>query len=396
MRTNKLSLALPLLVILTSSFATATGQNRKPILVIFHGVNETRDDMRDLAQTSYETKMYSRVIVIGYNWARDSIQESAPRIFDSLNNRFPNTSFVLMGHKEGGLISEWIARRVKSAESRVIRVVSMNSPFDGDEASPTTADLGHAKDIAPNSDTVRKLKGPPLNDVSSVQFIRLWQRENRTVRKESALSKPEENGSLVNQLIVRTKPYSPYEPRPGDPLTYDEQVLAAQEAFDREKNYEEAERLANLAIAEDPTRSNAYSLLGVIHWVQGNHRKSEQAYLAALRRNGMAQFFVARDNQDWGWLTVTGSTVSFVPNNRKYTYEGDRSNLFVDIVQAKFSNLTSLVRIFFKKETKVYFRPTGNGDRKKRDLQFYCLFLGESQEIAEARNGVMFDILTSR
>src|SRR5690242_20291839 len=79
----------------------AVSQTRKPILLLFHGVDENRDSMRELAQVSFDAGMFSKVVVIGYNWQHSKIAEDAPRIFGSVTYKFPDKDFVLLGSKEG-------------------------------------------------------------------------------------------------------------------------------------------------------------------------------------------------------------------------------------------------------------------------------------------------------
>ena len=85
--------------------------------------------------------------------------------------------------------------------------------------------------------------------------------------------------------------------------SYDELVQAARKAYDEDKNYEEAQRLLNLAINSNDSWFEAYSVLGVIYWLAGDLRKAEQAYLSALKRDGAADLYVVAD-RDWGWLSV--------------------------------------------------------------------------------------------
>src|ERR1051325_7635199 len=176
-----------LIVVICQSFTitSAQVQDDKPVLIIFHGVNESRDDMRALASASNETKMFAQVVVVGYDWKKNRIPVAAPRIFNSISNRFPNSNFVLIGNKEGGILAEWIASRVRTAENKIVRVITLNSPLNG-QTLKSDGEGAAIEDLQPDSEVLRLLKSPLVN-VRSLDFVRLWEKDNKWVDQEGAL-----------------------------------------------------------------------------------------------------------------------------------------------------------------------------------------------------------------
>src|SRR2546423_4845899 len=131
-RTARMTLLLAALMLLSPALYSSRAQvERKPVLVIFPGVAETSADLVKLGQAAADTGAFTEVVIASYDWKTDSMPDAAPRIFASLDRRFPGTHFVLLGNREGGLVAEWMATKVKGAEGRVARVVTLNSPLEG-------------------------------------------------------------------------------------------------------------------------------------------------------------------------------------------------------------------------------------------------------------------------
>lgn len=331
-------LALGLSLSLTA-VAFAEPQVEKPVLVIFHGAGETQDDMRSLAEASGRTGMFARVLVIGYDWSGSNIPTTAPRLFNSLSEAFPGASFVLLGNREGGLLAEWIATRVKASEGRVVRVITLNSPLDGDAGSESGPTIRAVPDLAPGSETIRLLKGSPVVDVSPVEFIRLWGKDDKRVSSESALSEPAGGETAASKVIVRTREYDPHEALP-------EMTAQAQKYFTG-RQYEQAVESGKAVLAVEPGDPKMNLVVGLSYYMLGlDSGGSEQAtemyrsslgYLSKALDAGFAVVIPAYHHHAElldqslcrGYITVTKSTFSFrstdsgghqfsVPSNRIY------------------------------------------------------------------------------
>lgn len=235
-----------------AGFPTEAQYNR-PILIVFHGAEQTREDMREIAKISYESKKFAQVLVIGYDWKTATIPDAAPKIFGSLSKKFQNSKFVLLGNKEGGLIAEWIATRVKAAEGKISRVITLNSPFEG--KGNTEASLGTGlKNLEPNSDTIRALKSDPLNDISAVDFLRLWEKGNSDVLQESAL-RALSGEVTTSRFIIRTKPFNPRE-------VFPEILAQAKKDFDSEQ-YSKVIEGCKYILKTEPKHLEANEYLGL-------------------------------------------------------------------------------------------------------------------------------------
>ena len=246
-------------------------QEYKPVLVVFHGTNETTADMDQFGKSALDTKMFFRVVVVRIDYGKYDVPTLSARIFKSLDATFPNMPFVLMGNGEGGLIAEWIATKLKVAESRVVRVITLNSPLDGTSSHDTTSGSPNLKGIEQNSTTILGLKSAPINDLSSTDFVRLWERDNKTIDQESALRMPVGTGSNVHRAIVRTKEYDPREALPEmiaqlrsdiKNKEYDKVIEKCQDILKIQPGQPEASLMIglsfyNLAVNEtDPQRAN--------------------------------------------------------------------------------------------------------------------------------------------
>jgi len=307
------------------AFSAAAAQDPKPILVVFHGADETRDDVRELAQASHDTKMFSRVVVIGYNWRNGKISEAAPRIFNSLNNRFPRAGFVLLGNKEGGLIAEWIATKVRSAEGRIVRVITLNSPLEGSDLHAGSVAAG-LKDLAPDSDTIRALKDSPTNDVHSVEFLRLWEKENKNVTQQSALRAL--SGTATSRLVVRTKRYNPRAAIPG-------LIAEAKKTFFDDKQYDKVIVLCENILKIDADQQQALLLLAPSYYhlamaetnaVKATSMYAESGrYFARIMDAGYSAIFpVAHHHAEFmdqnvcaGVITLSKNTFKFESTNAR-------------------------------------------------------------------------------
>lgn len=253
-----------------TGFAVAEPQQDKPVLVIFHGSGETKDDMRNLAESSSKTNMFARVVVIGYNWSRSDVPMAATRIFDSLSNDFPASSFVFLGNREGGILAEWIATRVKASEGKIVRVITLNSPMDGEDGDNSASIPRPIGDLASGSETIRLLKAPPLVDVSSIEFIRLWEKDNRLVNRESALSEPAGGEATASKVIVRTREYDPREVLP--------EMSAQAKKYFAARQYEHVVETGKAVLAVEPDDSNMNLLVGLsYYWMGLNSAGLEQA-----------------------------------------------------------------------------------------------------------------------
>lgn len=227
-------------------------QISKPVLVIFHGAAETRNDLAEMAQVSHRMKTFSQVVVIGFNWASDSVVEAAPRMFGSLNLRFPNSSFILLGSREGGLIAEWIATRVKEAEGKITRVITVNSPFDEPAKQNVNAT---SQSLGPNAGLTATLKEAPVNDLSRTEFVRLWEKGDQIVAQDSALRVLSAGGATTSRLIVRTKPYDPREVIP-------EMLVQARRDYET-KQYNKVVEACRYILKTEPKQAEASSFLGL-------------------------------------------------------------------------------------------------------------------------------------
>lgn len=269
-----------------AGFAVAAPQGDKPVLVIFHGAGETRDDMRNLAEASGRTKMFARVVVIGYDWSESDVPTAAARIFNSLSEVFPDASFVLMGNREGGVLAEWIATRVKASEGKVVRVITLNSPMSGEGGGGSGAATRAVGSLSPGSETIRLLQGSPVVDVSSVEFIRLWEKDDKWVSRESALSEPAGGAAEAGKVIVRTREYDPREALP--------ELTAQAKKYFAERQYEQAAESGKAVLAVEPGDPNTNLLVGLSYYMMGlNSAGSEQA--AGLYRSSFGHLSKALD-----------------------------------------------------------------------------------------------------
>ena len=257
--------------------------NTKPVLVIFHGVAETRNDLAEMAQASHRMKAFSQVVVIGFNWSSDSVAEAAPRIFGSLNIRFPNSRFILLGSREGGLIAEWIATRVKEAEGKITRVITINSPLD--EAAKQNASVT-LPSLGPNAGLTSTLKEAPINDLSRTEFVRLWEKDDKIVAQDSALRVLSAGGATTSRLIVRTKPYDPRE-------VFPEILNQAQKDFEG-KLYSQVINACEYITKIEPKHALANELIGLSNFNlgQGENNPAKSAELFAL---GLRQLTTAME-----------------------------------------------------------------------------------------------------
>ena len=123
-------------------------QTPKVALVLFHGANETAEDIRPLADSIVDTKLFPNVVAVKFNWKDKTIPDAAPDLFRKLDKLFDGYKFVLMGTSEGGLLADWIAKKVKASEGKIIRVITVNTSFDG--KFETTSQERNTECVPPN------------------------------------------------------------------------------------------------------------------------------------------------------------------------------------------------------------------------------------------------------
>src|SRR5262249_53869727 len=111
--------------------------------------------------------------------------------------------FVLYGYSKGGLVAEWIALRVKAANGRIERVITVDSLLDGANPADVVEIVNHLRgsetvqqslpgiqELPPDSNTIRALTRDPVNDMRAAEVIRVWGKDDKTVTQDSALRRP--------------------------------------------------------------------------------------------------------------------------------------------------------------------------------------------------------------
>ena len=190
---------------------TAVAQDARPILVVFHGIGESGADLSDVGASAFQTGSFSEVILTEYDWRTETVPAASARIFNVLIAARVQSKFVLYGFNKGGLIAEWIATRVKEAEGRIVRVITIDAPFEGVQGPVNGMNNAVIEDMAPNASTLQVLKTAPLNNIRAIEFVRVWEKNSALVRQDAALRKPIGGENNTSQLIVRTKPFDPHE-----------------------------------------------------------------------------------------------------------------------------------------------------------------------------------------
>lgn len=195
-------LEVPHFMVSLPGFQAKNGSAKETSLVILSPVGQTTKTLGRLAPSLQSLKSLP-MIAVEYDEQNGLVPVSATEIFRFLDDRSQNGRFILLGVGKGGLIAEWITTRVRAAERRIVRVITVNAPFDGlprvaTDPEPT---LG-VRDLYPESSTIKSLQSPPTNDVRQVDFIRLWQRNQTRVSQESAFRMPNQAGVTIRQLVV--------------------------------------------------------------------------------------------------------------------------------------------------------------------------------------------------
>ena len=230
-------------------------QDAKPVLVIFHDVEESSGDLADTGNSALQTKLFAEVVLTDYDWKQETVPEAATRLFKTLTASFDKTQFVLYGFGKGGLIADWIATQVKEAEGRIVRVITVDTAFDGLQKPGLEMDSPGLRDIAANSPTLQTLRSSPANNIAKIEFIRLCEKDNRLVVQNSALRKPPGGEAQTSQLIVRTKPFDPHEVIP-------EMLVQARKDYET-KQYNRVIEACRYILKTEPKHAEANSLLGL-------------------------------------------------------------------------------------------------------------------------------------
>lgn len=256
--------------------SNAKSQDSRPVLVIFHGVMESSNDMIGISKSALNTQIFSEVAVMNYDWRNGLISDIAPRLFNSLNSKFPNSRFVLYGFDKGGLIAEWIATRVKEAESRVIRVVTVDAPLDGFSNLNANPAFPSLKEFASDSSTILALKNSPLNNINNVDFVRVWEKDSKIAGQNSALRSPVAQAAASRRVIVRTKPFDPREVFP--------EILAKAQKDLNEKLYSQVIQGCEYITKIEPKHAYANELLGFsnLNLADGESNSAKSAEFLAL------------------------------------------------------------------------------------------------------------------
>lgn len=243
------------ILLLSFTFVQAEDQSAKPVLVIFHDVEESSDDLTDAGSSALRTDQFAEVVLTDYDWKKETVPEAAARLFRELTQSLDNTRFVLYGFGKGGLIAEWIATRLKESDGRIVRVITVDTAFDGLKRPGLEMDSPGLQDIAPNSSTLHTLQSAPVNSIAKIEFIRLWERNNTVVVQDSALRKPSGGEAATSQLIVRTKPFDPHEIIP-------EMLAQARKDYET-KQYNKVIEACRYILKAEPKHAKGNSLLGL-------------------------------------------------------------------------------------------------------------------------------------
>lgn len=266
-------------LLLSFTFVQSTAQNTKPVLVIFHDLEETSEDLADAGNSALQTGQFAEVVLTDYDWKMETVADAAARIFRELTKKLDKEQFVLYGFGKGGLVAEWIATRVKEADARIARVITVDAPFDGLQKPGLEINSPGLQDVTPNSPTLQALRSAPLNNTIAIEFIRLWEKGNAVVVQNSALRKPTGGENQTSQLIVRTKPFDPREVIP--------EMLDQAEKDYETKQYNKVIDACRYILKTEPQNAQANGLLGLSFYssaiVESNANRAAELFNESLQ-----------------------------------------------------------------------------------------------------------------
>ena len=134
----------------------------------------------------------------------------------------------------------------------------------------------------------------------------------------------------------------------------------------------------------DEANPEPYEQLGRINWglyfnPDGSDLvKAEKAFLEAIKRGGKA-VIRAHLTDSKGWpkaeitISITATKCTFSERTEKYSYETDYNGL------VSVQNDNDLIVIYYPKEAGKFFKATGEGKPKTRELKFND-FLNEERK----------------
>lgn len=311
-------------LILPSALLHTAAQNIKPVLVLFHDIEEDSSNLADAGNSALQTGLFAEVVLTDYDWKNETVPEAAARLFKELTSTLNDARFVLYGFGKGGLIAEWIASRVREADGRIARVITVDTAFDGLQKPGLDMSAPGLQDIAPTSPTLQSLRSAPLNNIASVEFIRLWERGNEVVIQDSALRKPSGGEARTSQLVVRTKPFDPREVIP-------EMLAQAKKDFESEQ-FAKVVDACRYILKVEPKHGETNGLLGMSLYnsamqeadqAQAAERFGESIqYLAAGLADGMEYKMPAAHHHNFGTTPFGPVTIGDVCYGRMFFSKG--------------------------------------------------------------------------